>query len=940
MSLLFDATTEWLQQDAAPGVTDEPLTVSLWFYPTSLVNSVLFAIGLQAGTAGGWSITTRTTGVCRAVTTNTSSQVGTAESGNTASANTWNHVVTSYGSNTNRAVRLNGGTEVSETTNRVAPTPDRWRVGNQTNSAALAAGASYICEVAIWNVILSDAEKAALAARVDPRLIRPANLTRYVPVFGLGASEPILWRTGGLMTLGGSPTPSAHAPVQYPTFGGDDWMPYVIPAGGTAYFRTVTGSLPAQSGNLSRKYQAKRSPVGSLPAQSGAISRIYQAKRSPVGSLPAPTGVLTRANGVFHRAVAGSLPAQSGALSRIYQAKRSPVGSLPAQSGAISRIYQAKRNPVGSLPAQTGVVSRIYQAKRALDGSLPAQSGVLTRANGVFHRSVAGSLPAMTGALSRIYQAKRPLAGSLPAQSGALSRIYQAKRSLAGSLPGMYAGFKSIILNKNAGVRYAVFESVDQFYSAASVDDTGTVLQETVFVTVVARKNSSLPSRVGLLQWDTSIIPDTATITYASVIAFIANKADNNARSLTMDYYNWDPADAGDYTATEGTDAHAGTLLSDLTLASFEEFALLNPNTNINKSGFTQIRFHVSGPETSSDSITFSRHGSNSSAPTWEAPKLYVEYTTNNAYFRSLAGSLPSPTGILTRLYKAKRSLAGSLPAQSGALTRHGVFHRALAGSLPAMSGVLTRIYQAKRAVAGSLPAQSGLLSRVKRAVRALAGSLPAQSGALTRRGVFRRTPTGSLPAPTGVLTRASGVFRRALAGNLPAPTGVLSVFRLAIFDRVMAPVRRFLVQAVWRPLTVRVSRRTLRVSAPERSFRVQVSGRAQGASLSQLSTSPASREQAASETLGWAFDFSRYLTEEGQTVNGAGAPDASIYDLTNENEDVSAVCLNGSPAVDGDDVIQSVTALTAGHNYRLDVRIRPVGSDVRTASMILRCVQ
>lgn len=74
-----------------------------------------------------------------------------------------------------------------------------------------------IGEVAIWSVALSDAELAALAKGVSPRLIRPGSLNGYWPLWGVAYPEPDLSgnvnnasQTG---TVGAANHPPAGPPV-------------------------------------------------------------------------------------------------------------------------------------------------------------------------------------------------------------------------------------------------------------------------------------------------------------------------------------------------------------------------------------------------------------------------------------------------------------------------------------------------------------------------------------------------------------------------------------------------------------------------------------------------------------------------------------------------------------------------------------------------------
>lgn len=103
--------------------------------------------------------------------------------------------------------------------------------------------------------------------------------------------------------------------------------------------------------------------------------------------------------------------------------------------------------------------------------------------------------------------------------------------------------------------------------------------------------------RNALWRFDTSSLLDYVTIATATLRVWCNVKADNMsvARNFTLDWYTgtWDVA--GALTATEGTNAHAGTPILSLGSGAFNDIALLNPNSFINKSGTTSLRGHTSG---------------------------------------------------------------------------------------------------------------------------------------------------------------------------------------------------------------------------------------------------------------------------------------------------------------------------------------------------------
>ena len=76
--------------------------------------------------------------------------------------------------------------------------------------------------------------------------------------------------------------------------------------------------------------------------------------------------------------------------------------------------------------------------------------------------------------------------------------------------------------------------------------------------------------RVGLLRFDTSALPDGATVTGATLRLYVTGTDSDNGRSLVGEWYsaaNW-PIDSGDYSLNAAATAHAGTAISSLTVNS------------------------------------------------------------------------------------------------------------------------------------------------------------------------------------------------------------------------------------------------------------------------------------------------------------------------------------------------------------------------------------
>lgn len=150
-----------------------------------------------------------------------------------------------------------------------------------------------------------------------------------------------------------------------------------------------------------------------------------------------------------------------------------------------------------------------------------------------------------------------------------------------------------------------------------------------------------------LLAFDTSSLSDTATVNSATLRLNLQSVlSGDGARSLTAGYSAWDGTSNSDWVGTAQTDAHAGTALSSLTQNASNDLALINL-TNINKTGITYIKVHISGgqPTLSNGAVvTFYDHA------TLAEPQLIVDW-------------LPPTTRIAPDAILAQTNLTGAVSA-------------------------------------------------------------------------------------------------------------------------------------------------------------------------------------------------------------------------------------------------------------------------------------
>jgi hypothetical protein len=116
----------------------------------------------------------------------------------------------------------------------------------------------------------------------------------------------------------------------------------------------------------------------------------------------------------------------------------------------------------------------------------------------------------------------------------------------------------------------------------------------------------SYQANVGLIRWDTSSIPDTDTITAATLSVKIADIPSNgNGMSLVGDYYDFGgtPAVAADWIETASPSIWTPAAVSTFTNGQ-RKILTLTDLSGINKTGYTGIRLTLSaGTPTSNNEL-------------------------------------------------------------------------------------------------------------------------------------------------------------------------------------------------------------------------------------------------------------------------------------------------------------------------------------------------
>jgi PKD repeat protein len=129
----------------------------------------------------------------------------------------------------------------------------------------------------------------------------------------------------------------------------------------------------------------------------------------------------------------------------------------------------------------------------------------------------------------------------------------------------------------------------------------------------------------GFMSWDTSSLPDSASVTGATLKFYARSKSNYESRSLTADWYSAWPIDCADFSETAQTTAIPGLPLADIPVTSDKIVQLSGSATGVSRLGRTGLRTHISGGQpTTGNSLAIWQFGNASNMPN---PQLNVTYS-------------------------------------------------------------------------------------------------------------------------------------------------------------------------------------------------------------------------------------------------------------------------------------------------------------------------
>jgi hypothetical protein len=433
-----DGSSEYLQVGSTP-VSSHPLTLAGWFNTDDLTANQT-VIGLANSATGVDYFVLQFGG------SSYSDQVafevldgsavdGTCTTSSAASANTWHHACGVAASGSSRAVYLDGGSKGTDTAGLSAHSTNTIGIGRNSDSTPSDYFSGSVAEVGIWNVALTDAEVAVLAAGYSPLFVRPASLVFYLPLVR-DADEDIVG--GRSLTPFNSPTIGAHPRVIMPA--GQSWV--FVPSATGAFFQSAAGTLTTAGATVRQTATTQAGTLTSAGAVLKQATVSYAGTLTSAGAVALETalnyaGTLTSSGAVstaitFAAALAGTLT-NAGAV--VMETAVSYGGTLTTAGAAVKEIALSYAGTLST----SGAVSAVKTFVQAIAGTL-STAGAVTRQTAT---SVAGTLTTSGVSLKETVLA---FAGTLTT-AGAVAAVKTFTQAIAGTLTTAGAIVKEAAIN-------------------------------------------------------------------------------------------------------------------------------------------------------------------------------------------------------------------------------------------------------------------------------------------------------------------------------------------------------------------------------------------------------------------------------------------------------------------------------------------------------------
>lgn len=215
--LLDDTTPDYFRTTSTP-TPGAPFSISVWFNSDDgTINQIIVAIADSADSDHFWRIVALGTAGDNQIAWRVRGGPMPAQEASTSPAGytvgTWHHACAVEASATDRRILLDGGNKGTNTTSRTPSGANRVAVGFRASGVADPFSGK-IGQVCLYNIALSDAECATLAAGFSCLSVRRDRLSFFAPLNGGQSPEAEIMGNRNL-TITGAPTKVDDPPIPH-----------------------------------------------------------------------------------------------------------------------------------------------------------------------------------------------------------------------------------------------------------------------------------------------------------------------------------------------------------------------------------------------------------------------------------------------------------------------------------------------------------------------------------------------------------------------------------------------------------------------------------------------------------------------------------------------------------------------------------------------------
>jgi hypothetical protein len=368
-----DAQSQYLIYNSAI-LTAAPFSFACWVYCDDVVNQqTAFWLGDKDAATSYWALFLRGNQVGDPVTFNVR-QGGQTLIDTTSgySANTWHHIACVETASNDHAVFIDGGSKSTDNTNLAPANADVTALARENDSSPAKYLSGSLAEAGLWNVGLTDAEVAELAAGFSPPFVRPQGLVAYWRLIRddkdvVGGYD--LTANGGVTTVAHPPKIFVPAPLFLTVPPAADGDVTVTPSPASAVMSTVNPTVILGS-------------LSVTPSNANAVVSTVNPTVVLGSQTVAPTAASAVVSTVNPTVVLGNVTVTPAAASAVMSTVNPTVelGSVSVTPAAASAVMSTV-SPTVVLGSLTVTPSNANAVVSTVDPSVTIESGPTVEPN-------------------------------------------------------------------------------------------------------------------------------------------------------------------------------------------------------------------------------------------------------------------------------------------------------------------------------------------------------------------------------------------------------------------------------------------------------------------------------------------------------------------------------------------------------------------------------